>query len=314
MVTTIKSWTETLNDDLGSAVSMTVQYQNAMHELLQQFLAAGWTITWSTDGSSQGATNYWANPGDIVIAASGVAHSMIVLQAPVGWGNPTSGNAYHLFLSCEDSTGTNEFFFILHSSTITASSLTTKPATPTGAVGAQTLLFQWTVAAAGRASYWRTNTPNHPGDIFLFTKLLTSPNFTQVFAVLDPIYARGNNRGLILYSPVGLTSFHNASIGGTAQNASAAITPTMQTISTITASWTAGADANGEAGYFPIFCANNGTAQNARYYGYFPDVWGLSGSSSALWNFSDTNDSDPVILRGFNNVGLPVSSAAAALE
>jgi hypothetical protein len=320
MVTTVKTWGSNLNHALGSTTDQVVQYRNAIYELKAAFLAAGWTVAWSTNGTSQALlTDYWTNAASIVVAASGTAHSMIILQAPAGWGSPASGAAYHLLLSAEDSspsTNPDEMFFILSPQVFTTTSLTTKPtvATSVGAISQTARILDWTTAAEGRASYWYT-TGTHQGDVFVFSKLLTSGSFTRSFAVVDPLYARGSNRALASWTPNQLTNWYSIpTFHGSAANASASNVAALVTPASGTSAWTSGADSSGQAGYMPIFATQNSTGQSARYYGYLVDVWSLTGGTSALWNYDDTGDADAVVLRGFNNIGLPVSSTAPALE
>lgn len=320
MVTTVKTWSTNLNHALGSTTDQVVQYRNAMYELKAAFLAAGWTVAWSTNGTSQALlTDYWTNAASIVVAASGTAHSMIILQAPAGWGSPASGARYHLLLSAEDSapsTNPDQFYFILSPQVFTTTSLTTAPtvATSVGAISQTTRILDWSSAAEGRASYWYT-TGTYQGDVLAFTKLLTSGSFTRSFAVLDPLYARGNNRAIVVYTTNQLLNWYSGpSFGGSAANASASGAIAFITPASSTSSWTGGADSSGQAGYMPIFSTQNSTGQSARYYGYLVDVWSLTGGNNALWNYDDTGDADAVVLRGFNNIGLPVSSTAPALE
>lgn len=319
MVTTVKTWTATLNNNLGSVSDQLVQYQTAMFNFVDKLLLAGWEVTWSTDGTQQGATNYWTSASTILVAAPGVAHSMIILQAPVAWGNPTSGNRYHLFLSCEDSAPSpnpNDFYFIFAPSTITCSSTTTKPTSPTssdGAVASTARLLNWTTVGAGRASYWHT-TSTYQGDAFIFTKLTTSNYFTQGFAVIDPIYARGNNRGLVVFqSSSALLELSGSLVGCSAANATSTSTSVSLNFPSV-GNWTDGKDASGAVGYWPIFVTNNGAGQLSRYFGYLPDIWGSSATAAENWNYNDTSDLGSVVLRGLNGVGLPVPSTAPALE
>ena len=319
MVTTVKTWSTNLNHALGSTTDQVVQYRNAIYQLKATCLAAGWTVAWSTNGTSQGATDYWTDAASIVVAASGTAHSMIILQAPSGWGSPASGAAYHLLLSAEDSapsTNPDEMFFILSPQVFTTTSLTTKPtvATSVGAISQTARILDWSTAAEGRASYWHT-TGTHDGDVFMFSKLLTSTSFTRGFALFDPLYARGNNRALALWTQSTLSNvWSGPTVHGSAANASASGAATIVTPASGTTGWTSGADSSGQAGYMPIYATQNSTGQSARYYGYWVDVWSLTGASSSLWNYDDTGDADAVVLRGFNSIGLPVSSTAPALE
>lgn len=322
MVATIKTWTSTLNNTLGGSTTDQVdQYKNAMLLLKNELVAAGWTVTWSSNGSTQSAGDNWATVSDIVLVTNvnvGNAHSMTILQAPATWGSPSSG-PYHLFLECVVSSTTNpqDYGFIFHASSFTHNATSGRPSTPTGAVAVTggtgvALLLSWAAGGVGaaRCSRWRTSGTPYGGDVLLFTKLLTNSSFTRGFMVVDPIYARGNNRALIGYIAGPLSTVYGSFLyRGTAQDALTAITPATTTVAANITSWTNGQDAAGQEGYFPIFVSNNGTGQSARYYGHLVDIWGFS--SSTIYNFYDSADPDAIKLRGFNGVGVPTSGIVA---
>lgn len=325
MVTTIKSWTVTPNHPLQSPTDALRQYQEVILELKNQFVAAGWTVTWSSDGSTHSASDLWVDNTDIVIAtANTTPHSMIILRAPTGWGDPSDSAQYHIFIECIDGSSAtlpNNFGFFLNPGLITHNAITGRPTIPTGAInGTSSVPFILNLPAANteyRASYWRTGATagvHVGGDVFVFTRRATDTYFTGSFAVIDPIYARGKNRALVYWHTTALTNWFSVIPNGSATDLSG-VTQTIANITpaTSTGNWVAGVDAAGDRAFFPIFPTNNQASFQARYYGHLPDIWSFSADYTEQFNFTDSADTDLVRLRGFNGIAIPVLSATPAL-
>ena len=319
MVATIKTWVTNPNDNLNSTTDQAIQYQTALLRIKQRLVDAGWSVTQSSDGASDGASDLWGTDRTKVVisTAVGTAHSWIILQAPAGWGNPTGANRYHLFLEAvaNNTSVPQTFGLIFHSASITHSGLINRPTPAAGATSVTNgQIFNWTSAAPARASFWHT-TGTYTGDMLVFTKRVADFAFTQSFGVLDPIFTTDANRGLLLVQTGAISNWYTSvSLRGTALDASAVTTPAITTVASQTGNWTSGMNANGQEGFFPIFVTANAGGQSARYYGYLPDVWSSSIASTLTFNYVDGGDTGAVKLRGFNNIGLPMASGDPVLE
>ena len=331
MVTTVKTWTATINRTLGSTTDQGVQYQNFMYEWSEQLILAGWTHVRSSNGTAvDTGTNLWTGPADIDWGVpTGESRSFIILQAPASWGAPVGADRFHLAIDCQntssDTTPQNcTVYFATNAitATTTSAALGFTSSRYHGFVSSISVLG-WAAPAAARASFWRTST----GDVLWFTKLVSDAEFTRGGYVFDPIYARGSWRGIAgmaTSTPTytipwtgGNTSGN--SIGFTAAGASNSATAYPVTFVSPAHEFTSwgsgairGADNDGSVMFSQAIAGGNQTTQSIRrYYGTLPDIWF---TQSDAFNLSDAGDTDPIVLRGFNNIALPVPTGTAALE
>lgn len=86
MATTLRSWASSLNNRFTSDVDQAIQYREAFFGLLQMFIAAGWSVEYTSDGVT-------ANTGNLLLAATDVVYgtdgsqplSYFVVQSPANW-------------------------------------------------------------------------------------------------------------------------------------------------------------------------------------------------------------------------------------
>ncbi len=333
MVTTVKTWTATINRTLGSTTDQGVQYSTFMYEWSQQLILAGWTHVRSCNGTAlDTGTNLWTSAAaiDWGLTASSESRSFIILQAPATWGAPVGADRFHLAIDCQNSSAdtTPQNCFIYFATTaITATTTTATLTLPTNRNFAFTSNIQilgWTAPAAARASFWRTTA----GDVFWFTKLLSDGDYTECGYVFDPSNAAGNWRGIAGVS--GLTAISNthpwgpgnfqggtigfSDLGNTGGLAVEFISPTQTFTnwSSTSGGATPGADYRNLMMYTQASAGTNTTTQaNRRYYGVLPDLWF---TQSTAFNLVDATDTDPVVLRGFSRIALPVPAGTAMLE
>lgn len=318
MVATNKTWTSTLNVSLGSDTDQGVQYATFMLAWVAQLIAAGWTVVRSSNGVTVANSNLWAVLADIVWGGAAQARSWIVLQAPVGWGAPSTGLRFHIFIDCRNTapdTTPQEYFAGLSTLAYTGGTTSAAPTT-TGAVqntlGSARCLDHATPSAA-RVSFWRTA----DGDVLWFTKLTSDTAFRSTYWLVDPIFARGANRAMrahfwggITFGNIGTSSY----CGGFSIDGLATAGLTLSSDVSFTSNWTSGQDAAGQEAFLGVRAVGNNAGLAARYLDILPDIWGFA--IGAPWSYSDTGDTDPVRLRGLgsNNFALPVPAGAPALE
>jgi hypothetical protein len=87
MPTLTRTWTSSQNNSCASNDSQLDQVTEIALDIKTKLVAAGWSVTQSSDGATTGASDLWVDTGDI-IRGSG-AHSWIVLKSPTNW--PTTG-------------------------------------------------------------------------------------------------------------------------------------------------------------------------------------------------------------------------------
>lgn len=331
MVTTVKTWTATINRTLGSTTDQGVQYQNFMYEWSEQLILAGWTHVASSNSSTvSSVTNLWTGPSDITWGIPTSARSFIILQAPATWGAPVGSDRFQLAIDCQATAGSTTprtFTAYFATNAITATTTTAALTVPNNRHHAFTTnmhVFSWTAAAAARASFWRSST----GDVLWFTKLVSDSEFTRSGFVYDPINARGSWRGLAgmagASSPTitvpwsagnasgNTVGFTDAGASNGALGYGTSFVSPAHTFTSWASSATTGADSDGSVMFSQAIAGYNVSTQSQRrYYGTLSDLWF---SQSTSFNLSDTSDTDPVVLRGFNKFALPVPTGTAALE
>src|SRR5688572_27164215 len=87
MVATVRTWGHDLNYSLVGG-TLLLQYQDFWFRAIQFYLAAGYSVTRSSDSAAAGAAGDGVNriitSANIVPNSSGLAHSWIILQSPAG--------------------------------------------------------------------------------------------------------------------------------------------------------------------------------------------------------------------------------------
>lgn len=328
MVAVTKTWTSTLNVALAAGTQVS-QYQTFMLAWANEFLAAGWTHVRSSNSLTTSATNLWLTTADIVhgLSTSSQARSWIILRSPASWGAPTGGGYYYVAIDCQvlASSAAPQSCHFYFSTAAISEAVSTPTITALVHTAASTHLetsnmnvLAWTtgaVSAAGYMSFWRTSS----GDVFAFTKLATSSSYTSAAVVLDPTNARGSWRGTVAVSrnstPSITVPFTTTWSGfldtGAASSSNNGVSITQVSAANSMSSWNDGRDSANEVMYSQMIgAANSATLSNRRYYGVIPDVWV---TRNTTFSFDDTSDTDPVILRGFNGLALPVPTGTGAL-
>ena len=332
MVTTSKTWTSTLNFALNTT-DQAVQYREFMLELSNQLIAAGWTVMRSCDGTATtSGTNLWTSTAAIVygVTASSQARSWNIFRAPATWGSPTGGGYFYYVLDCQhtNASANPQSYFAYFSTSLPTeagsnphtTALTTS-STQTHAFTSNNEIFGWTAAVASYASFWRTSS----GDVVWFTKRGTDASYTRCGGVIDPTNARGSWRGTAITSLNATpdittpwatsTRWVGMETDGTNSSANTGVSVTASSPAHTATSWAGGTipggDSAGDIMYSQMIGLVDSTTDfNRRYYGVIPDIWV---TRSSTFSFNDTSDTDPVILRGFNGIALPVPTGAGAL-
>lgn len=86
MATTLRNWASSLNNQFTSDVDQAIQYREAFFGLLQMFLSAGWTVEYTSDGTTADTNNNLLAATDVVYGLDGSQPlSYFVVQSPANW-------------------------------------------------------------------------------------------------------------------------------------------------------------------------------------------------------------------------------------
>lgn len=83
MATLARTWTISQNNSCGDQTDIGEQTKEILFDLKTKMLAAGWTVTQSSDSATSGASDLWIDADDLINATG--AHSWIVLRSPAGY-------------------------------------------------------------------------------------------------------------------------------------------------------------------------------------------------------------------------------------
>jgi hypothetical protein len=94
-----KTWQFNVNQSTTTSGSILPDMQALLYKLKTSLIGFGstpWTVIRSSNGSSAGASDYWASSSDLIWNYEGSAHSWMVLQQ-------SALNNLQLLISCEQS-------------------------------------------------------------------------------------------------------------------------------------------------------------------------------------------------------------------
>lgn len=84
MVAPIRTWTISINNSFSDQSDQALQFRESCFAFKQLLVAAGWTVSRSSDGATVDATDNWATSADVTFGSSGNG-SWVVLRSPVDW-------------------------------------------------------------------------------------------------------------------------------------------------------------------------------------------------------------------------------------
>lgn len=185
----IRTWTVSVNNNFGTVSDQQVQYREAVYNLKNTFVLAGWTVTRSSNTTTAGAGDNWASTSDIVLGLAG-AGSWVVMSSPSGW---LPGQTVYALLAVDNATpDTTPQVIDLRISTREYTGGTTAALPTTTGVQTTTLgsteeqLIPWTAYTAGLWCSWY----NTRGDIMFGVKPQTG-SFFRAFYILTSFNVGG---------------------------------------------------------------------------------------------------------------------------
>lgn len=308
-----------------SSVDQTIQYQEAVFQLIDGLRDCGWTDARGSNSVNTGDASDYAN-GRITQASEVVfgteasqVHSWVAMFPPTGKGNPGGGGEHTILINCNnantDTTPQNVDLYLARGTYVGGANgtTTTRPSILAGGFELSVFawnIIPWTSATAGSHCHWTTD----DGDFLIAIKQDGTQAFYSYWTIYDdPINARGN---YTMHSHGNSTTsdiFTSSSIvaGGhrgmnTAGSAAVtSITPASIAWSAMT-SFTNGQESS--TSRVPMrdieVTANNGSAD--RLFGLWPDVVGVPANTG--WNDFDTEDieaSAPMVFRAIGDIMVP---------
>jgi hypothetical protein len=186
-----RTWTIAINQTFSTAVDQQVQFREACYALKVLMVAAGWTVTRSSDGTTAGAADYWTSAAALEINTSG-SGAWVTLTSPVGWASATASIVLYINNASADTTpqtmairGTTGTY-----SGGSVSALPTASATETAVSATPNILGHATVVDA-RYSTWRSSR----GDVMFAVKTAGVSGFTAFVCINSNAAGNGGGRG-----------------------------------------------------------------------------------------------------------------------
>jgi len=103
MPTLLRNWTSSQNNSCADQTTVSAQTKEILLDIKTKMVAAGWTVTQSSDSVTADATDRWNTVADIVNAAG--AHSWIVLKSPAGY----CGGGEFIYFGIDYNTATDNY-------------------------------------------------------------------------------------------------------------------------------------------------------------------------------------------------------------
>jgi len=94
-----RTWTVSQNNSPSDQTSTSAQTKEILLDMKNKMVAAGWTVTQSSDSSSTDTSDLWLNTTKIVNSTS--AHSWVILRSPANY--PSTGNYIYFAIDYDSS-------------------------------------------------------------------------------------------------------------------------------------------------------------------------------------------------------------------
>lgn len=270
-----RTYTISIDNAWSSSSDQAVQFQETAYQIKTTAVAAGWTVTRSSDGTTAGAADYWTSASALEVNTSGNG-AWVVMSSPASWASST---VYLLFYI--NASGSNPQAAPIRMSTAaytggSTSALPTTAGTETTASSTPNILGH-TSAATGYYYTWRTSR----GDFAVATRLGSLSGFNSWLAVYSNTDASGAGRGNLrawvhqfasTSNVFVTTTFSISYLKSVTPSGSAAASLASTCPAWTATAWGSGLDVAGETVYSPIWLVDNTSA--GRFLGQWVDVYG----------------------------------------
>jgi hypothetical protein len=275
-----RTWTININQTFSTTVDQQVQFREACYALKVLMVAAGWTVSRSSDGSTAGSSDYWTSAAALEINTSG-SGAWVVLTSPVGWASATASVILYINNASADTTpqgmairGTTGTY-----SSGSVSALPTASATETNVSSTPNILGHTTVVDA-RYSTWRSSR----GDIMMMIKTAGVSTVTSFVAITSNADGngggRGDNRWWITQTSntsdaLGSTFFATSYTSSLQSGGGAVVSTASYTgLAWQMTSWSSGLDYSGGTVFGVMEVSSNGVS-NGRQLGQWIDMYAV---------------------------------------
>lgn len=320
MVALNKTWVDTINQPYSSNVDQAVQYRETFYALKALFLAAGWTLELSGNGTTASSSDNLPNAAACVYGTHGTQPlAYFVVRAPAGYGNPVGADLRIQVVANNSNADTTpqtvDFYAAWGTYSLSGTPLTNR-ATTAAAEQSRTAIsiIPWATATTGYLCTWRTTA----GDVLIAVKDSATSNFSSVFWVNAETSAIGHCAAFI-YAVGNLTSCLSSGSLTLVTNFRQWLDDALNGSNALgmaanmwgATSWTLGLE--GTSGVLvggEIDILANAAAGNGRFLGRLSDVRAVP--TAAAFNAIDSLDTDPQILRCAGDILLPVTAASGS--
>lgn len=308
MPTLTHTWTSSQNNACADQTSKGAQVKEILLDMKTKMVAAGWTVTQSSDSSTADSSDNWSATTDIVRGSG--AHSWVVLRSPANW--PSSGE--YIYFAIDWRTGADEQCFFasrgdadwtgLSTSTgPTSSSTNINPfiSTSYSKVVPGTLAdckFHSHYSDEGDFIYYVSNSTSQQANYGMFiTKCVGGVGSDDKYPVIHFNYGSGSTSATsVNYSAFYHSIYSNQSyakgfqystgIGSGSQSYGGHIVaPGANNFWNSLAPSNAGDSASGKIPLMPLFAATQRPTDSKRYLGIVPDIWACQGFSSTAGTY-----------------------------
>ena len=276
-----RTWTIAINQTFSSTVDQQIQFREACYALKVLMVAAGWTVTLSSDGATAGATDYWTSAAALEINTTG-SGAWCVLTSPAGWASATASVLLYINNASADTTpqamtirGTTGTYSGGNATTLpTASALET-------AISATPNILGHVSAVDARYGTWRSSR----GDVMFAAKTAGTSGFTAFIAITSNAVGNGGGRGDNRWWITQITNtsdcltraaLTSGSYTGSLASGGSAVGPVLMAagVAWSATSWTSGLDYSGETVMSIVEATTNETA-TGRQLGQWIDTYAV---------------------------------------
>ena len=309
MPTLTRTWTSSQNNSCASNDSQLDQVTEIALDIKTKLVAAGWTVTQSSDGATTDTSDLWVDTGDIIRGTG--AHSWIVLKSPTNW--PTAGKS--IWFGIDYDTTQDYWMGFASRGDADWTGLTTSAGPNNVATGINSFLpnYQIVVPSSltackfhshysdqGDFIYYVSNSTSQQAQYGLIINKCTDHDAADLYPVVN--FSRGTGSVTAGVSNSGFyythmqnvyftkTFHYSTGVGsGSWPSGSTVDWPTNPSFWPGLASGVAGNDINGKINLMPMYVSTQSPTGSTGLRGHLTDVYTCHGSAVPLASVGDVS-------------------------
>jgi hypothetical protein len=221
MATLTRTWTSSQNNSCANQTAVKDQTKEILLDMKIKMLAAGWTVTQSSDSVTADASDRWLDVGDLVYDTG--IHSWIVLRSPANY--PSTGK--YIYFGIDYTTTTANYCYFASRGDADWTSLTTSQGPSHSTYDALMNPFDGTInkgivptsladckfhssySDAGDIIYYVSNSTTGYAHFVMLMIKCEDAEATDLFPVVNYVYGKYNPSAGISYSGFYSLSFYN---------------------------------------------------------------------------------------------------------